>query len=133
MDWRVASLGLVVLAACKITPVNDGGGGSGGSAGDAGGGDGGGEPSCVAVTDCEACRECASDGPCKADFDACFSNASCIAIDECLTNCGALPEECWETCRAQNPAGTEDYDAARGCVDCNQCQDACVSDFPCSD
>jgi hypothetical protein len=132
MYWRAASLCLFALTACKITPVGEGGGGSGGGS-NGGGGEGGSEPTCTAVTDCEACRDCAADGPCKVYFDVCFNNASCVAIDGCLTNCGALPDECWETCRAQNPAGTEDYDAARGCIDCGQCQDACASDFPCGD
>lgn len=129
MLWRSASLGLVLLAACKITP-GDGGSGGGGGAGGAQGGAGGSEPTC-AVTDCDECRQCAASGPCKPYFDACFDNPACDSMDVCMSSCGALPDECLETCRAQNPAGADDYEAARGCMDCNECDHACASDFPC--
>jgi hypothetical protein len=133
MYWRAAMLGLLALAACKIKTGSDGGGGAGGGSGGSGGAGSGGddsEPTC-AVTDCDECRTCAADGPCKMYFDACFNNPSCQSIDICLGSCGGLPEECFETCRAQNPAGTDDYDAARGCLDCDECDHACVSDFAC--
>lgn len=126
----LVAFALVLLAGCKITP--GGAGGDGGAGGSAAGGDGGtGGSDCTAETDCEVCRSCAADGPCAEVFDVCFNNPYCVAIDECLVQCGALPDECWETCRAQNAVGIDDYDAARTCLDCDQCQGPCASDFVC--
>jgi hypothetical protein len=59
------------------------------------------------------------------------TNPVCSAIDECLALCGSTAEDCWETCRAQNASGIDEYDAARGCIDCIECEDACSSPIVC--
>lgn len=128
--WLVLTCG-----GCTLKPAtSDGGGGAGGS--DGGGGEtsnggGGGDAGCSEITDCEACQSCAVQGPCADALDLCLSNASCVALDECLTLCVANDADCWEICRSQNAPGVEDYDAARGCIDCDQCLNACASDFAC--
>lgn len=145
MFVRLLPLALIALSACTLHPKNsDGGGGSGG--GEAGGDTGGqteggsdqgaggaGESPCSAITDCETCRACAANDPCEAAFDACLANPVCVAIDECLAFCGATPSECWETCRAQNAPGVDEYDAARGCMDCVVCEDSCATASVCGE
>lgn len=132
---RYAVVALLFASACTIRPVNndddDGGGGQGGSEGGGDSGGGGSAAECSTVNDCEQCWACASNGPCEAEIAACQDNHTCVAIDECLVLCGGTPAECWETCRAQNPTGIDDYDRARGCLDCTYCEHACATPLVC--
>lgn len=126
---------LLLICGCTIVPKgsDDGGGGAGGGSGgsDGGSNDGGGSSDDCSDKPCDACRQCASEGPCEDEVDACLANTSCVAIDECLAFCGATPAECFETCRAQNPNGAIEYDAARSCLDCDHCEDACAASDLC--
>ncbi len=131
------ALGFVLAASgCDLLRMPQGGGGNGAGGskeeggGDAGGGDAGGGSACGPGS-CADCRTCATNGPCFEVTQACLADPTCVGIDECLTLCGATPEECWETCRAQNPTGTDLYDAARGCIDCDVCEATCATAVVC--
>lgn len=124
----VASSGCDFFRVPQGTGGNGGGGGSGGG-NDGGGGSGGGSECGPGA--CSDCRTCAANGPCFDVTQACLADPTCVGIDECLTLCGATPEECWETCRAQNPTGTDLYDAARLCIDCDVCEATCATTLVC--
>jgi hypothetical protein len=135
----VLALGLATLASCTLRPKGDGDGGAGGGSGgeaqggaDEGGqGQGEGGATCADLVDCDTCRTCAAQGVCGPLLDQCLDNPVCVAIDECLAYCGATFEECWETCRAQNAAGLDEYDAVRQCLDCVECPDTCATPAVC--
>lgn len=58
-------------------------------------------------------------------MERCLANVVCANIDQCIVNCGAGPT-CIETCKAQNFAGIEDYEAATSCLYCTACRKSCV-------
>jgi hypothetical protein len=120
---KLALLLPVALVACTLKPVpsdgDEGGGGSGGGSAGAPAGE------CSTITDCDVCRSCAAGDPCADELATCVDMPSCVAIDECISTCGATAEECWATCRGQNPQGRPAFDAAWTCLGCEQCQTAC--------
>ncbi|MFO0556071.1 MAG: hypothetical protein U0271_47275 [Polyangiaceae bacterium] len=131
----VLAAGLLVGQACKIRTT---GGSSGGGEGGAGGSDGGGGSSsseggasCRDLTDCDQCRQCAANGPCQDEISACLNDPGCAGIDQCISLCDGTPADCWETCRAQDPASAELYDPARACLDCFECGQACYAPYVC--
>ncbi|MDC0684702.1 hypothetical protein [Sorangium atrum] len=119
---------------------NGGNGGSGGSGG--AGGEGGasatstsstGTPTCDDTTDTcgrdtnTGCYKCAVDGPCKEVRKACVDSSDCRALVVCIDGCAAEadPAACIETCRTDNAAGVEAYDALLTCTVCEECAERC--------
>ena len=94
-----------------------GGGGAGGLGGSGGvtgtgGGTGGGSPSCDAA------------GACAAVFDTCFNSNDCGDYGTCFEAC-ASDAACIALCDQQNPDGKVSYEAYFQCVICDQCKASC--------
>ncbi|WP_437276972.1 hypothetical protein WME90_37865 [Sorangium sp. So ce375] len=123
---------------------NGGDGGNGGGAGGEGGAGGGGgasatsssstgTPTCDETTDTcgrdtnTGCYKCAIDGPCKEVRQACVASDECKALVVCIAECAQQedPATCIETCRTDNEAAVEAYDAFITCAVCEECADSC--------
>jgi hypothetical protein len=119
---------------------NGGNGGNGGSGG--AGGEGGasatstsstGTPTCDDTEDTcgrdtnKGCYKCAVDGPCKEVHQGCVDSDDCIDVVVCIAECAAEedPATCIETCRTDNAAGVEAYDALITCTVCEECAESC--------
>lgn len=79
------------------------------------------------VEDCNSCFQ-ASTGPggaCEGAVDACFGNASCAALAECLNACAAGDQACVNNCAAANQAGIDLFNAIYDCSICQDCASLC--------
>jgi hypothetical protein len=121
----------------------NGGGGNGGNGGNGGaGGEGGasatstsstGTPTCDDTEDTcgrdtnTGCYKCAVDGPCKEVHQGCVDSDDCIDLVVCIAECAGEeePATCIETCRTDNAAGVEAYDALLTCTVCEECAESC--------
>jgi hypothetical protein len=110
---------LVGLSACMTTGQN-----SSSDAGDAGG-------QCDQKNDCQACRTCAAAEPCSVLISTCLNDASCQAIDQCVTICGG-DLVCQQQCFDGNPAGVAPYNAANDCIYCDECASDCAGSHACA-
>jgi hypothetical protein len=72
---------------------------------------------------CESCQSCAMNGPCASTIDACFNDADCYALIECLNTC--VDDVCANACADAHPSGMQLYIAAADCVFCVQCPATC--------
>jgi|HubBroStandDraft_6_1064221.scaffolds.fasta_scaffold1061432_2 hypothetical protein len=118
MRWPYPFLALAFSAfgACGIfQPAT--GAAAGGTAGSDAGAD-----TCDTAGDCADCEQCAVNGPCATEYDACQQSSDCVAIDECVS-----PEigDTLSDCEANNPNGVTAYEAAASCEYCTACASAC--------
>lgn len=92
---------------------------------------------CDAIGDCGenggGCIECAINGPCSAELDACLNIFTCTQYSDCISMCAPDNQACLDACEAQNPEGAALYKALIGCVICEQCAASCAGqDWGCS-
>ncbi len=69
---------------------------------------------------CNACVDCAFEGPCVAEAIACAANPSCIDLNDCYAECFDGP--CYDLCDEFYPSGVADYAVLTECV-----LDSCAS------
>ncbi len=74
---------------------------------------------CDNTGDCGFCQQCALEGPCAADWDACLSNIDCAALIDCITQC--TDDGCYEKCQDTYQAGIDLYMTVATCVVCDAC------------
>lgn len=82
-------------------------------------------PPCDGKDDCNQCSTCAVQVACALALDACQRNSACVAIDECVTLCGA-DLACKQGCVDGNPAGINDYLTVTKCIYCDECPADCA-------
>jgi hypothetical protein len=85
--------------------------------------------SCDGQLDCSLCAECAQNGPCLPEVDACFNDPACFDLVNCTANC--FDQACIDVCKQQNPGGAPEYDAAITCIGCDQCANDCLGAIDC--
>ena len=74
--------------------------------------------------DCDSCFACARGNECAGPDQACFQDADCAAIDDCIFfNCDPADSACAQSCGSQFPAGIPTFNNRAACL-----QAAC----PCS-
>jgi hypothetical protein len=126
---RIGWIAITVCAgaACTLRPVDDAGSGtSEGGSGATSTTSAGGASGCAAEPTCDGCRLCAAEDRCAGAIAACLDDPLCTSLDECITLCGET-FECRDLCISQYEVSADLYLAARGCVDCDVCFDACAT------
>ena len=130
----VCALGLVPLVGCGETSGDGGNGGAAGSGGAAGGGgtggDGGtggtggtagqcddGTQAAYDSATCQACAECASEGPCQCNAQSCQDFLGC--------NLSCTTVECTASCIDLYPYGAHLFGRAVQCAVCDTCPNNC--------
>lgn len=115
-------------------PDSAGGGGGAGGSGGAGGEGGLGvfttstsTGACDGTGECgdsaKGCMQCALQGPCAMEYQACGANSECVAFSDCLAMC--MNAACMDQCAADHPAGVALYNEVTTCVVCGACYADC--------
>jgi hypothetical protein len=115
----------------------DGGAGGTGHGGTGGGtqsgttsGGSGGAASCDALGQCgdmsHGCLGCSFIGPCANEAEACYHDQDCGDYQSCLGDCMKGDLMCTEACKAQHPAGADEFDHLYLCAVCQQCASSCA-------
>jgi hypothetical protein len=80
--------------------------------------------------DCGRCFGCATENDCLALAEACFDDGDCEAFQDCTSECQQIgPEECFEKCQSEHPAGASAYLEWIQCSACSVCADSCQVAF----
>jgi hypothetical protein len=82
----------------------------------------GGDPGCDTGS-CDSCQQCALNGVCSGQVDACFANPECSALLDCLSSC--VDEICMNDCVNAHPGGIDQYNAVGECIFCTACPLTC--------
>ena len=72
---------------------------------------------------CDSCQTCAMEGVCAASLNACFSDAECYALVECLSACA--DDACFQNCANSHPGAMPLYNAVGECIFCDACVSSC--------
>lgn len=77
---------------------------------------------------CDQCFGAAvNGGGCEGAVDACFNDAACAALAECLYNCAPNSSTCINNCANQHPNGIDKYNAIFDCA-CSECSTECAAE-----
>ncbi|MFO0761856.1 MAG: hypothetical protein U0359_35775 [Byssovorax sp.] len=71
----------------------------------------------------DTCVQCAVNGPCQAEIEACQANDQCIQYNDCTNNCG--DPGCQQACAMKFPDGQKIFFALVDCVVCKVCVNDC--------
>jgi hypothetical protein len=63
------------------------------------------------------------EGVCAASLNACFSDAECYALVECLSAC--TDDACFQNCANSHPGAMPLYNAVGECIFCDACVSSC--------
>ncbi len=84
-------------------------------------------PGCDGTGSCQdgpnSCIQCAVEGPCFPQTEACQTNNACIEFNDCLSNCGG--PGCEEGCQQKFPEGAKLYFDLVQCAICQACSMDC--------
>lgn len=78
----------------------------------------------------QTCDQCAQSstsqgGACENAWNACTNDADCVALVQCLNNCG--PQSCVDACVQNNPNGVDLYSATLQCICDSGCPSECAN------
>jgi MYXO-CTERM domain-containing protein len=77
---------------------------------------------------CDQCFGAAvNGGGCAGAVDACFDDAACAALADCLYNCAPNSSTCINNCANQHAGGIDKYNAIFDCA-CNECSTECAAE-----
>jgi hypothetical protein len=90
------------------------------------------------------CIGCALSGTCSALLNACTSNAECLDVLDCLSNCsqdagsqdagsqdaGSQDAACSDACKKARPEGADRYSSMIDCAVCKECPKSCSDMTP---
>ncbi len=79
----------------------------------------------TSVATCDACLEAG----CCETANACFADAECVALLQCIRTCvagGGQLGACRASCRNQHPSGVKAFDAVASCVASSCKSAACI-------
>lgn len=79
---------------------------------------------CDAQGDCQSCFACAQNTECLNEQNACFNDADCVALANCLGAC--QDPNCAQGCAGAHPTGMSLYDTAVTCLMCTACPQSCA-------
>ncbi len=74
--------------------------------------------------DCGSCANCSLGQSCAGEMNACFSDADCSALIDCLGDC--FDEVCANACADAHPSGMQLYMAMTMCAFCDACPSDCA-------
>ena len=76
---------------------------------------------------CDLCQQVAQSGSCSGSIDACFNDAACSKLADCLNNCPSGDAACYQGCANTNSAGLAKYNAIFDCT-CGECDTECAAE-----
>ena len=74
---------------------------------------------------CDACWQCALDGPCAAEVTTCNNTPACTALSTCVNGCAAGDQTCIDNCVNANQAGVTPLLNIVKCGVCSNCTNNC--------
>ena len=87
----------------------------------------GGDCSMIGAQTCDQCAQSSTSqgGACENAWNACTNDADCVALVQCLNNCG--PQSCVDACVQNNPNGVDLYSATLQCICDSGCPSECAN------
>lgn len=85
---------------------------------------------CGDELECQACKDCATLGPCADQLAMCELEPECAALVECLSACGDNDNVCASDCGMAHPDGIPQFEPVAMCVVC-ECRTPCPTKAVC--